>query len=360
MRNEISKVFHPGYYLKEYIEEMQMTQDEFAKRLGISGKQISLILAENASVTADIAYKLSKLIGTSVDLWLNLQSQYDSYKVQVEQQQLFEEEKIIYKMIDKNFLIQLGIVDKEDKIDEAISKLRYASTVSSLTLHKQKDIYCFYRTTILKDESIENIVCRNVWVSIASSIAKKENIESFNENKLLDNIKTFRDMTLEKPEIFYPNMKKILNECGVALVILPSLKNSNTNGVVKWINNEKVMIALNTKGAYNDKFWFSFFHELKHALQKRKRKIIIGEEKFIETLDSVCEYDAEIFSKETLVPSNKLDDLQFYDENSIISFAKSINIHPGIVVGRLQKEKKIKYSQLNHLKEKYDIDVLKY
>ena len=31
-----------------------------------------------------------------------------------------------------------------------------------------------------------------------------------------------------------------------------------------------------------------------------------------------------------------------------------------IVVGRLQKEKKIKYSQLNHLKEKYDIDVLKY
>ena len=120
MRNEISKVFHPGYYLKEYIEEMQMTQDEFAKRLGISGKQISLILAENASVTADIAYKLSKLIGTSMDLWLNLQSQYDANKVQVEQQQLFEEEKIIFKMIDKKFLIQLGIIDKEDKIDEAI------------------------------------------------------------------------------------------------------------------------------------------------------------------------------------------------------------------------------------------------
>ena len=79
---------------------------------------------------------------------------------------------------------------------------------------------------------------------------------------------------------------------------------------------------------------------MKHVLQKLKRKIIIWEEKFIETLDIICEYDAEIFSNETLVPSNKLDDLQFYDENSIISFAKYINIHPGIVVGRLQKEKK--------------------
>ena len=227
-------------------------------------------------------------------------------------------------------------------------------------MHKQKDIYCFYRTSILKDESIENIVCRNVWVSIASSIAKKENTESFNEKKLLDSIQEFRKMSLEKPENFYPKMKKILNECGVALVILPSLKNSNINGVVKWIDNEKVMMALNTRGAYNDKFWFSFFHELKHVLQKIKRKIIVGEEKFIETLDSVCEYDADIFAKETLIPSNELDDLQLYDENSIISFAKSINIHPGIVVGRLQKEKKIKYSQLNQLKEKYDIDVSKH
>ena len=66
--------FHPSYYIKEYLEEMDITQDEFAKRLGVSGKQISLILNENASITPDIAYKLSNLLGTSESLWLNLQS----------------------------------------------------------------------------------------------------------------------------------------------------------------------------------------------------------------------------------------------------------------------------------------------
>ena len=63
-----------------------MTQDEFAKRLGISGKQLSLILSENASITVDIAYKLSKLIGTSAQIWLNLQNRYDTYQLYLKEQ----------------------------------------------------------------------------------------------------------------------------------------------------------------------------------------------------------------------------------------------------------------------------------
>ena len=36
--------FHPGYYLTDIIEELEMTQDEFAKRLGTTGKTVSLLL----------------------------------------------------------------------------------------------------------------------------------------------------------------------------------------------------------------------------------------------------------------------------------------------------------------------------
>ena len=96
MVNKIEKAFHPGLYLREYLEELQITQDEFAKRLDISGKQLSLILNESASITADIAYKLSKLIGTSMELWLNMQSGYDAYKVKLAALEEYEEEKNIY------------------------------------------------------------------------------------------------------------------------------------------------------------------------------------------------------------------------------------------------------------------------
>ena len=356
MSKTIKRVFHPSFYLKEFLDELEMSQDEFAKRLGISGKQISLILSQQASITADIAYRLSQMLGTSSEIWLNLQSKYDAYLVQLNALEKFEEEKQIFKMIDKKFLLQLNIIENDDDIETAIGKLRNISLVSSLSLLAKKDIFSFYRTSIIKEETTQNIVCKNLWVSLATSLAKKEETSPFDENKIIDNIDKFRNMTLESPEFFYPKLKEILNECGVSLIIIPSLKNSNINGVVKWLDSNKVMMALNTRGAYNDKFWFSFFHELKHVLQKTKRKMIIGE-----TEDNVSEEKLEIeadeIAKNTLISSEKLKELTNYTEYSIRQFAKKINIHPGIVVGRLQKDGLIKYSYLNDLKEKYEIVV---
>jgi len=353
--NKIRRVFHPGYYIKEYIEDLQLTQDEFAKRLGITGKQISLLLSEKASITVDIANKLSKLLGTSVELWLNLQNKYDVYVLQIENSEELEKEKRIYKMIDKSFLIDMNIIEEKDSIEICIEKLRKETLVSSLSLHTNDDIYTFYRSSSSKEETLQNVVCRNVWVSLATSLAKKEEVKEFDENKLLDSINILRSMTLEKPEIFYPRMKSILSDCGVAFVILPALKNSKINGVVKWLDN-KVIMALNTRGAYNDRFWFSFFHELKHVLQKAKRKMLIAEENS-EIVKDILEYEANEFSKETLISSSEFEKLKTYDEISIINFAETIKVHPGIVVGRLQKEGKVSYSKLNYLKEKYLIKI---
>lgn len=70
--------FHPGYYLKEIIEESGLTQQDFAKRLDITPKNLSLLVRGEQSLSIDIAKKLSRMIGTSVNYWLNLQSTYDA------------------------------------------------------------------------------------------------------------------------------------------------------------------------------------------------------------------------------------------------------------------------------------------
>ena len=85
MSEKIKKVFHPGYYIKDYLDEIQMTQDEFAKRLGITGKQLSLLLNEQANITSDIAYKLSRLLGSSTEMWLTLQAKYDAYIIEMKE-----------------------------------------------------------------------------------------------------------------------------------------------------------------------------------------------------------------------------------------------------------------------------------
>ena len=64
--------FHPGYYIKEIVEESGLTQEDFAKRLDTTPKNLSLLIRGEQSLSIDISMKLSRMIGTSVSYWLNL------------------------------------------------------------------------------------------------------------------------------------------------------------------------------------------------------------------------------------------------------------------------------------------------
>ena len=94
-KNEYNEllVFHPGYYISEIIEEMELTQEEFSKRLGITPKHLSEIVNGKAKVTPEIAQKLSIVLDSSVEMWLNLQMKYDikitEIKVQKERDEHF-------------------------------------------------------------------------------------------------------------------------------------------------------------------------------------------------------------------------------------------------------------------------------
>lgn len=74
---------HPGKVLKEFIADFTVT--EIAQRLGITRVTLSRILNEKAPITPDMAIRLSQLLETSSQFWLNLQSQYDIW--QLEQRQ---------------------------------------------------------------------------------------------------------------------------------------------------------------------------------------------------------------------------------------------------------------------------------
>lgn len=74
------KPSHPGAILAGlYIEPLELSLTEVAKRLGVSRKTVSKIVNERGSVTAEMSLKLSKAFGTTAELWLNLQKKHDLY-----------------------------------------------------------------------------------------------------------------------------------------------------------------------------------------------------------------------------------------------------------------------------------------
>ena len=70
--------FHPGYYIKEIIDDESIAQEDFAKRLGITPENLSVLIRGELALSIEIANKLSKLTQTSVTYWMNIQKAYDT------------------------------------------------------------------------------------------------------------------------------------------------------------------------------------------------------------------------------------------------------------------------------------------
>ena len=73
---------HVGEVLKEeFLVPLGITQSHLAKALHTSFRAINELVNEKRGMTTEMALKLAKYFGTSPQLWLNLQNQFDLYKV---------------------------------------------------------------------------------------------------------------------------------------------------------------------------------------------------------------------------------------------------------------------------------------
>lgn len=71
---------HPGEVLKEdFLVPLGLTQVKLAKALKTSFRTINEILNEKRSISPDMALRLARYFGTTPDVWIGLQADYDLY-----------------------------------------------------------------------------------------------------------------------------------------------------------------------------------------------------------------------------------------------------------------------------------------
>ena len=70
---------HPGEVLREWLPE-DMTVTQAAKALQISRVMLSKVLNARAGITAGMALRLAAWLGTSPELWLGMQTQFDLWQ----------------------------------------------------------------------------------------------------------------------------------------------------------------------------------------------------------------------------------------------------------------------------------------
>lgn len=78
MRSKRVVAIHPGEILREeFMKPLGLSSYRLAKELRLSIPRVNEIVREERSVTADTAIRLARYFGTSPQVWMNLQTEYD-------------------------------------------------------------------------------------------------------------------------------------------------------------------------------------------------------------------------------------------------------------------------------------------
>lgn len=336
----------PGETVLEMMEEYGITQRELALRMDYTPKHINEVIKGKSQITVEFAMRLESIFGLKTNFWLSLENNYREHLLRLSETEQMKIEEAIAREIPYSSMAKLGWVPVSKKVEEKVQNLRSFFMVSRLT--QIEDVYnCAFRE---KGKDKSSNFAQAAWIAKGEKIAASISTNEFNRTLLKDSIETFRSMTLKSPEVFLPEMQTLCSEVGIALAFVPELPKTFAHGATKWISKDKVLIQLSLRYKYADIFWFSFFHELAHLfLHGKKIPFIIKDEHL--------ENEADKLASNLLIPDieyKKFIACNDFSEMSIHDFASKMNIHCGIVLGRLMHDGFVEFNKMNHLREKYE------
>ncbi len=341
----------PGELLTETLETLGLSQAQLARRMDRPLQAINEIARGSKEITPETAIQLERVLGVPSHIWLGLETEYQHAKARLEDRKRLEEEAKLTKNFPCRTLERLGWIPRTRNSLTRAEHLLAFFGVGSLRVVQDAEAaaYRLSRTREARPEALA------AWMRKGAVQAQGIATKPFSEERLRGSLPALRRLTKEPPSVFEPALKQSLASCGVAVVLLPHLPRTHAHGAVRWLSPEKALLQLSLRGKWADIFWFSLFHEIGHLLLHGRREVFVE----WESRDGDGqEREADEFAGNLLIPRvafKKLCEAHSPIAGSVVTaFAQSQGIAPGIVVGRLQHERVIRYSDLNGLRMKLD------
>ncbi len=344
----VNWVSPPGDTILNLLEFKQISVHTIEKKLELSLSDLNTLWTGELRITKGYAEALASIFGNSASFWLNRDKQY--------LEALNEKEESITNAWLKSLPIaemkRLNWISSHQPLKDACLdffgiknvfewKRRYYNKLSSVH---------FRRSTSFKNDSLSAIT----WIAKGEQLAKNQKVNSFSKDKLESNLYQIKALTRYKsPKVFLPKLTAYCNDCGVKLIILPSLKGCKVSGMARFLEDDSALIQLSFRYLSDDHFWFTFFHEAGHLIMHEKETLHIDTDNTYQ--DSLKEQEANEFSSAILIPHEMESDMYKLNSNKrrLIHFAMNAGISPGIVVGQMQKRNIIDYKYLNSYKRRY-------
>lgn len=344
-------LIHPGEILSDELEARDISQKDFAIKLGIQPSLLNEIIKGKRGITAEHALLIGKELKMDPSIWKNLQSNFELDKERINQktlQRLFaiDQWNMIEAMIPVKFFKKHELISGDPIIDIPVIKSVYRiDHLDQLPeAFNYPSIAHFRRSNKLSTDRI-NLVG---WLNFVKFKAKNITVSQFDSRKEENLISELKKI-IQKNQNVIDNCAITLNNYGIKLIVQVHPEKCPIDGVSFWSDGNPA-IGLTIRHKRLDNFAFTLFHELghifTHLINNNNAEFVDIEnhEEAGEYQNSIKENEANTYANDMLIDKNSWD--AFFSKscklqkNSVIDFAHSQNIHPAIVKGRLSHELK--------------------
>lgn len=345
----------PGDTLLTLMEQRELTSEGLASRLGCSNAVVQGLLTGVVAVDSSLAIGLSRHVGGTPKFWQARQETYQSALVRAAsaiQKQTGEDwiRRFPHADMAKN-----GWIKRAKNRDELIKTYLAYFGVTNPTEWEERYADFLKSTAFRTSRKFQSKVGPlSAWLRQGEIEAAQIQCSAWNPKTLRERLQEIRILCKAKnPEYFLPRLRQACAEVGIAVVFVRTPPGCSASGATKFVSNKKAMVILSFRYLSDDHFWFTFFHEVGHLLLHSASLTFIDGE---ESISNQMETEANEFSERVLIPLERQEQLADLKPNrdSIIRFAYSVGVSPGIVVGQMQHYNLIKRSQMNFLKRRFD------
>lgn len=338
---------HPGEVLQEKLNKSGMSRKELAIRTSVTEKHISTVINGDRVISTAFARKLGYVFENAT-YWLKLQSEYDTDQLRIrEENEITQEEIDILKPLHDiiSYFIKQGYMYNNCGESSKVMQLRDFLQISNLTMIPKIPYNAAYRAQLTSNIKVDPYVLF-AWQRLCEK--KTENLKvnrSVDREALRNNIARIKSLMFSNIESGIQELQHIFADCGIAFQVVQNFRGAPVQGFIKETVEGRLILCLTIRGKRADRFWFTLFHEIAHILNGDNNI------KFVDfnSVPGKTEELADCFARDTLIPPDEYRKFvlrgNYTSWESIQSFANAIGVKPFIVLGRLQNDEYIDWSE---------------
>lgn len=334
MSNFDYEVPHPGEFIQEEIDARGWTQRDLAYILDLDEPALNKLIKGKYGISPDMAKALARAFDVDDDFFANLQKAYDIAHAR-EPDPAIERRARLQSVHPVREMIRRGWLQDVDTALMDAQLARFFRTNNNIL-----DIRHAAKKTNFGEEATPTQLA---WLYRVRQVAEPIRCGPYSRVALQDGMHRLRTLMVEPEEIRH--VPQLLEECGVRLVLVEGLPRGKIDGVCLWLNNESPVIGMSLRFDRIDNFWFVLRHGCEHILREhgRDQEIIDVDLEQTDRVTSQEEKEANEAAAEFCVPQEKINSFiirksPLFSERDIVAFAKMMGVHPGIVIGQLQKK----------------------